>query len=334
MKVKEMKRSVCNYDRFYLLALLACIGGCSLFGGSAVMLFDDGKYTFEQIKYATLIGLFFPCLLVALLSFYVLMKKAKRWQLAIWVWVFPIAAEGLAAYYLDNGYLPSQYLPKDDYRHFMGTPAYHLVRDIVRGKGVSDGKMNSIDYQDSASGMTPLLFCIRNGYYVDAVKLLEIGASPNIADCNRHTSPLIELCQSHLSDSISNPDKLRVLDILLDKGADVNYKVEGKWPLLILCSTDQIDSVWCNHLLEHGADLNIMNIQQDDYLHECYKENETALNMTLYHGNFRFAQSLLEQGADTTGYRDWMIDILQSKYNDSIEKNPLVQNLLEYLHPN
>ena len=198
-------------DRLYFLLLLVCLLGSCLFGGAAIMIFDDGRYTFERMKFATLTGAFFPCLLVAVLLFYVLMKKTGRWQMALWVFLLPIVVEGFAYYYFENGYLPSEYLPQDDYRYFRGTPAYDLVHDIVKGKGVEDNAMEAMNYQDTVSGMTPLLFCIRKEYYADAVQLLEKGASPNIVDGKRNTSPLMELCQSRLPDSACSADKQRVL---------------------------------------------------------------------------------------------------------------------------
>jgi len=318
-------------DRIYFLLLLAFLGGSCLFGGVAVMIFDEGKYTFEGIRYASLIALPFPCLLLSLLLFSALMKKTNRWQVVMWAWLLPFAVEGFAYYYFDYGYFPPDYLPENDSRHFMGTPAYSLVRDIEDGKGVSTEYLSTIDYQDSVSGMTPLLFCIRKGYYDEAVELLENEASPNIVDCNRRTSPLIELCQSHLSDSAKSLNKRRLLDALLDKGADVNYMVECKWPLMIMASIRNTDIAWCNQLIKSGANLNLRVKRQDDYLHECYKENESALNMAVYQGNFELAMIMIHQGADTTGYRDWMFDIVQSRYKKELDKDKYAQTLFEYL---
>ena len=326
-----MKKNDVKNGRYYFLMLFASLWGSFLFGGVAIMIFDDGKYTFERIKYASLIAMVFPSLLLALLSFSALKKKTNRWQVAIWALALPVAVEVLAYYYFDYGYLPSNYLPENDCRHFMGTSAYSMVCELEKGKGVRKAPSAVINYQDSASGMTPLLFCIRKGYYDEAVELLENEASPNIVDCNRRTSPLIELCQSHLSDSAKSLNKRRLLDALLDKGADVNYMVECKWPLMIMASIRNTDIAWCNQLINSGANLNLRVKQQDDYLHECYKENESALNMAVYQGNFELAMIMIHQGADTTGYRDWMFDIVQSRYKKELDKDKYAQTLFEYL---
>ena len=321
-----------KYERFYNFVLIGSLIGSIFFFGMAFMIFDEGNYSFYGLKAAFQIGLFFPSLVVADLLFRGLMKRKIHLSIALCSFVLPIVLEGLISFYFDRGYIPAKYLPEDDYRYFWGTPAYPLVRDIAQGKDANPVlSREAIDYQDTVSGMTPLLYCIRNQYYDKAIKLLERGASPNIVNSRTGNSPLTELCISYVYETTGEKEKKRLLEVLLDRGADVNYVHDGQWPLLISCSQWPLDMDWCKQLINKGANLNIKNIQEDEYLHECYKENESALNSAVYHGNFELAMTMIQLGADTTGYRDWMIDIMSSKYNANLENDSAAQALYGYL---
>ena len=319
-----------NVRFFFFLILIVSLLGSFILGGISIMIFDDGIYSFHKIKSAFQIGVFFPCLFISDLLFYFLIKQKCNLFIALCPFLIPIIAEFSVCFYFEKGYIPPKYLCQSDYRIFSGTSVYPLVVSIVRGNELPDVDAAGLNYQDSASGMTPLLFCIRNQYYEEAIHLLKLGASPNIVDNKTGVSPLMELCSSCLSDTVISQRKMNLLNALIEKNADVNYVVEGKWPLMILSSCRNSNIEWCNLLIENGANLNLKYIQEEEYLHECYKENESALNMAVYQGNFQLALSMIKQGADTIGYGNWMVDILNSNFAETIRKDKYALSLLNY----
>ncbi|MBO4754748.1 MAG: ankyrin repeat domain-containing protein [Bacteroidales bacterium] len=286
--------------------------------GLSVMIFDQ-DVDFHRVRLFCLVGFFLLYFVPASLLFLYLYHKTSKWSIALLAYFFPFLMEFLVYLYFMVGFFPAHFLPANDFRHFRGSPSFDIVTAIHFDFPFSPSDTVSLNYQDTVSGMTPLLFAIRNGKYEQARRLVLYGADPNISDLHTHKSPLLELCSIN-GDTLIPPEKVALIEALLDHKADANYSVCNQSPLFALCASDVRNPVIYDLLIDHGADVNAQFVQNDEYLHECYKENETALNMAIYRGNYDIALHLLQRGADTTMYGEWMKDVIRIKIQDANTK--------------
>jgi len=107
---------------------------------------------------------------------------------------------------------------------------------------------NDPTWENSISNDLPLSFVARTYYdfdLADVKLLLKYGAKINDSRVN----PALIACMS----SGNNKRKLKLIDYLLDKGADINIKgSENRTPIIAAADISLWDIV--NYLLDHGAD--------------------------------------------------------------------------------
>ena len=140
---------------------------------------------------------------------------------------------------------------------------------------------------------TPLFSAIEAHDPVRLRTLLESGADPNEVDVDvPHTRPLHAAIVE-----LEYGAPLRLIEILLESGADINATypgLGGGTPLLVAMFNEQWDAA--KLLLDLGADPNVRGGEGDAPLRWCAKT-----------GNLQFAQRLLAKGAGQTidGYGGW-----------------------------
>lgn len=306
-----------NWFRFFIIILIVGIFCSYLLGGFAIMAFANLSHLdYEGLKETLYCGLLFPSVFISGIVFFVLMRKYKRLCVGTLAFLIPIGVMLSVSFYLRYGNLSYQYLPDVDSRHFRGTPAFNLVDDILQNKDVETVDKDALDCI-TYNGMTPLLYFIHYRLYDKADILLSLGANPNKQNSMTGLSPLCELLQSKGEVQYITAEGDKLFETLVQNGADVNLVCNNQSPLMYLCSQQEVDIEKIALLLNSGADVNYRYRQEDKYLHDCYQENECALNMLVYSGQYSAALYLIEQGADTTGYRDWMLDQLSRNQNKS-----------------
>lgn len=317
--MKNMK-----YKTWFLLILTTGLYGSCCGGGLSVMFLTPTCY--EGLKYALFIGLFCPSIVIADLVFFLLMKRYNKYSIGLWAFTIPFIVPIFIFDYLHNGNLSIQELPPNDYRFFRDTPAFPLVRQITKDEAIGLYDQEILDCRDANGDMTPLIFCIRNSHYDKAVDLLSMGADANKLDGQtRMSSPLWSLCASYY-DNYSATKRI-LLESLLDHGADTNYNCDGKTPLMLLTTYAEAEVKDIELLLKYGADVKYKDYYQNSVAHL------NALNQSIDIGRYDIALLLIEQGADTIGCRDWMLEKIsnnnkQLKNNNSEYKERLYDYLI------
>lgn len=150
----------------------------------------------------------------------------------------------------------------DDYRLFQNTPAWELAKAV---EDENEDKINELinkdrkllDYQEPIFGSTFLMLTIKNQQYKPFEVLLKNRASTKIHDTYEGSSALIEACSSKHYD-------VKFAKLLLEYGANVNdvqvdIDNEGKTrtSLMLASKTGNLDLV--ELLVKKGADLNYKN---------------------------------------------------------------------------
>lgn len=281
--------------------------------GVSFMIFDHIDNLYVQLRSFVQVGPIFLYLIPTSFLFRSIYRKSNNMVLSLTAFILPFVLGFGTIMYYDNGPMPTSILPNTDFRHFAGTPAFSLVCSINYDHSIKDDSRLSLNYVEDISGMSPLIFSIRNKKYNAAIELLELGADPNVVDSHNGISPLLELCINYDENKESARVKDRLIELLLEKNADVNCCINNTSPLFALCRSKYADVELISLLISRGANTNQLFIQSDPYLHECYKENESALNIAVYQERYDVALLLLENGADPTNYEDWMLDIIKRK---------------------
>lgn len=165
----------------------------------------------------------------------------------------------------------------DDYRLFQNTPAWELAKAV---EDENEDKINELinkdrkllNYQEPIFGSTLLMLTIKNQQYKPFEVLLKNKASTKIHDTYEGSSALIEACSSKYYD-------VKFAKLLLEYGANVNdvqvdIDNEGKTrtPLMLASKTGKADLV--ELLIEKGADLNYQNKSKQSALSESIMVNE------------------------------------------------------------
>lgn len=165
----------------------------------------------------------------------------------------------------------------DDYRLFQNTPAWELAKAV---EDENEDKINELinkdrkllDYQEPVFGSTLLMLTIKNQQYKSFEILLKNKANTRIHDTYEGSSALIEAC-------ISKHYDVKFAKLLLEYGANVNdvqidIDKEGKTrtPLMLASKTGKTDLV--ELLIKKGADLNYQNKSKQSALSESIMVNE------------------------------------------------------------
>ncbi|KAI1379375.1 ankyrin [Hypoxylon crocopeplum] len=111
---------------------------------------------------------------------------------------------------------------------------------------------------DSGDGYSLFFNACSSGRFKDALRLLELGASPS---CPRGISPLHSCCSSTSRTMDIQPnDRLPLVKYLIETGADINAKKPGdnSTPLIFAAAEGLFHVV--EYLLEAGADVNARNL--------------------------------------------------------------------------
>nr|WP_298657501.1 ankyrin repeat domain-containing protein [uncultured Flavobacterium sp.] len=171
----------------------------------------------------------------------------------------------------------------DDYRLFQNTPAWELAKAV---EDENEDKINELinkdrkllDYQEPVFGSTLLILTIKNQQYKSFEILLKNKANTKIHDTYEGSSALIEACNSKHYD-------VKFAKLLLEYGANVNdvqidIDNEGKTrtPLMLASKTGKIDLV--ELLVKKGADLNYQNKSKQSALSEAIFQSE--FNVVMY----------------------------------------------------
>ena len=146
------------------------------------------------------------------------------------------------------------------------------------------------DPQPLKNGATPLSKAVENISYKTAILLLEHGAKPNNDTCEN--MPILNyLCNSIYTPEEYEAEKLRLIEALLQHGADVDYFSKCyATPLFLACRCNNIDVV--KLLLEYGANVNIPVYTDIPGYTEI-----TPLQIARKNNNTEIVELLLEYGA-------------------------------------
>lgn len=197
-----------------------------------------------------------------------------------------------------------------DYRLFQGTPTWNLAKAVWDDDTEEIEKEISknpklLNYQEPIFGNTLLNLSIYNDNYKSFVKLLQLGANPNITDFKHCGSPLITACEDF-------EDKTKYAKELIKFGANVNYvecnkgKEEQKTnrtPLIYSCIRGNRELV--ELLIANGASVNFVNTN-----------SEYALSAAALAKHYDLVLYLLKHGADCS-------NILYKKYNADNSETPV-----------
>lgn len=213
-----MKRS-----KAYLIFIITLFVGVGLFVLVGILLLissPSSSWGFEEQRTTTQFGVIFSSLIIADLVYFFLYLRFRKLGFCSLIVVIPLLAAIVTDYYFDHGNLSVESLPAGDYRHFRGTKAYELISQIVDETDLTITDLSVINYLEPNSGMTPLSFCIVNGYYEAAIQLLDNGADPNLTCIASMPSPIMLLQQKMTADKSDSVRCKHLLQDLMLHGAD------------------------------------------------------------------------------------------------------------------
>lgn len=145
--------------------------------------------------------------------------------------------------------------------------------------------IEELDYEQQ----TPLMRAAYYGCFESARVLLELGANPNaineIGESVAHQTVLT----SFANDNPNNPQLInsKILALLKDYGADLNYSSKHTAPLLHLCTMYKNKKEIFNTLLQLQIDIN-----------QSYYERTALVETLQFEDDIDFTNKLLELGAD------------------------------------
>lgn len=217
----------------------------------------------------------------------------------------------------------------DDYRLFQNTPAWELAKAV---EDENEDKINELikrdskllDYQEPIFGSTLLMLTIKNQHYKPFEVLLKNKASTKIHDTYEGSSALIEACSSKYYD-------VKFAKLLLEYGANVNdvqvdIDNEGKTrtPLILASKTGKIDLV--ELLVKKGADLNYQNKSKQSALSEAVFQSEYNVVMYLLMNGADYKRPIFyrpdysipveKQDPNDKGKPMYLVDVLREAFLD------------------
>lgn len=205
----------------------------------------------------------------------------------------------------------------DDYRLFQNTPAWELAKAI---EDENEDKINELinkdrkllDYQEPIFGSTLLMLTIKNQQYKSFEVLLKNKASTKIHDTYEGSSALIEACSSKHYD-------VKFAKLLLEYGANVNdvqvdIDNEGKTrtPLMLASKTGNLNLV--ELLVKKGADLNYKNKHNQSAFSESIMTSRYNVAYYLLVNGIDYKTPIFfreEQGKEM-----FLVDILREEFLD------------------
>ncbi len=205
----------------------------------------------------------------------------------------------------------------DDYRLFQKTPAWELAKAI---EDENEDKINELinkdrkllDYQEPIFGSTLLMLTIKNQQYKSFEVLLKNKASTKIHDTYEGSSALIEACSSKHYD-------VKFAKLLLEYGANVNdvqvdIDNEGKTrtPLMLASKTGNLNLV--ELLVKKGADLNYKNKHNQSAFSESIMTSRYNVAYYLLVNGIDYKTPIFfreEQGKEM-----FLVDILREEFLD------------------
>lgn len=194
------------------------------------------------------------------------------------------------------------------------TSALHIAltnnRDDIASLLVDHGAQ--VNWRD-AEGNAPFLIAVHNGRAPMIQKLLDKGADVNIAAVTPSASRALEMT-----------DDLKILDLLIQHGAEVNY--QSPYSSLVRTWIGKYNTGILSYFLGKGADINVKDYKDRTPLLNLFywqsmshkKEDEVSLD---------FIKFLVEHGADLkakdrenfTAY-DWAVKIKRQDIADYLQK--------------
>lgn len=205
----------------------------------------------------------------------------------------------------------------DDYRLFQNTPAWELAKAI---EDENEDKINELinkdrkllDYKEPIFGSTLLMLTIKNQQYKSFEVLLKNKASTKIHDTYEGSSALIEACSSKHYD-------VKFAKLLLEYGANVNdvqvdIDNEGKTrtPLMLASKTGNLNLV--ELLVKKGADLNYKNKHNQSAFSESIMTSRYNVAYYLLVNGIDYKTPIFfreEQGKEM-----FLVDILREEFLD------------------
>lgn len=170
-------------------------------------------------------------------------------------------------------------LPGFDFRSFDRTPAKELAKavsteDLKEIERLVKSNNVPVDYLDPAFGHSLLMLSVANDLEKSTVKLLELGANPNLKskidsedDSSYVDTPMLIACDDILTQKACNTT---LLNSLIKHGGNVNDRIQVRFvgadylsyetPLLKVSGGRCLDVL--KLLVESGADINSYNYKE------------------------------------------------------------------------
>ena len=143
------------------------------------------------------------------------------------------------------------------------------------------------NHEQEGTGITALIVAAHEGFSDIVQQLLEYGADPNsISDIDGSTALHCVLSHTETLHKDDKEKKLKIIQRLIEKGANINIQNEDGVTALMMGTDDGLSEV-AELLLQNGADPNIHS-----------NNGITALMHACNHGNSKVAKSLLRYNAN------------------------------------
>ncbi|KAJ5074460.1 ankyrin repeat-containing protein [Anaeramoeba ignava] len=164
-----------------------------------------------------------------------------------------------------------------------------------------------INHRNPKSRRTALLTAIRHSSSSEIVGfLIKSGTNLNLNLKDRRKRTVLFYLMKYL-----RSDTLELLNLILEKGVDINYKDNLLQTPLSYAIINQQPIEVVKYLIEKGAETNILNIHQENLLHICAK----------YNPNVDLLQLLIDKGIqinNTTKYLKTPLSYLVVNYPKTI----------------
>jgi ankyrin repeat protein len=147
------------------------------------------------------------------------------------------------------------------------------ITEILIARGADTSHLSSPEGKEKREKREKLFEAVRHGDVAEITKLLDQGVEVDIRD---------ELNQTPLIAAAKVDDK-NLVEMLLQKGADVNAQGNGPINALLIAKNPEVVEL----LLQHGAELEVVNHHGD-----------TALLSAIYSNEPKNVELLLQRGAD------------------------------------